>query len=400
MPQPNPETGQDVLRIHDLLQGDRCQEIPGLPARFVCRYADAAALLSHPGFSVQGEGDSVQGLDQNAAVRRAIESYLHGMAMPNASRIRALVQRFLRRRALSVLRPKLVAVMDRLLAELSQHPRANVVDRLTSRLPLIAACDLLGVPPDDRQQIAELMEASRNLFSPVVGQEELARAGQAAADMRRYFHDLLARSGDLPDDSALRHIMQQEGSTEPDVKADDLFMACRIIIVSGHENTTNLLGNLIWVLYTHRDRIPNATGSAADVEPLVEETLRLEGPVQMLARVALEDVHFADTEVARGDVLFAVLAAANCDTKVCPAGDRFEPTVERPRHLAFGIGATKCPGAAMARLQASVLAERLLATYPDFTVDTESAQRIPGFGIRGFRSMTVSLRPESAPVST
>ena len=93
----------------------------------------------------------------------------------------------------------------------------------------------------------------------------------------------------------------------------------------------------------------------------MEESLRLDGSVAMMVRVAAADLSLGPLRILRGRVVIAGIAVANRDPEVFPAPDRFDPARDPNPHLAFGRGHHHCLGAALARIHATALIEALLA---------------------------------------
>ena len=102
----------------------------------------------------------------------------------------------------------------------------------------------------------------------------------------------------------------------------------------------------------------------------------------------------AGTQVAEGDYLCMLYASGNRDERVF--GDdasRFD--VRRrtnPVHLAFGFGEHVCLGASLARLEARIFLEELLARFPTYAV-TGPAERVLSTTVAGIRWLPVVLAP-------
>jgi cytochrome P450 len=121
----------------------------------------------------------------------------------------------------------------------------------------------------------------------------------------------------------------------------------------------------------------------------VEECVRLEGPIKSTHRLALKDTRFGDVHVPAGTVVLGLIGAANRDPRVFQDPDRFDPKRrDARRHIAFGHGEHFCPGASLARAEARISFERILARLDDFElVDPSALSYAPTFIIRGLNDL-------------
>ena len=171
------------------------------------------------------------------------------------------------------------------------------------------------------------------------------------------------------------------------------------LIIAGNETTRNLIGNCFLSLATDPDlyaRVREVPGVTAAV---VEESLRHDSPIQVLARAVLADTTIAGATLRRGDRVVFGLASANRDE--CRFDDAATFRTDRPRpreHLAFGTGPHVCPGAALARLETvaaiEAFTDRVVALRP---VDGFTPVPNPVFWALGQRSLPVVPTPAADP---
>ena len=130
----------------------------------------------------------------------------------------------------------------------------------------------------------------------------------------------------------------------------------KAIAVAGHETTANLLGaGLIRLANEQVDTVDGA---------VITELLRLDGPVQSTVRTATEDQTVGGVDIAAGDSVVVVVAAANRDPAVFDEPDRFRLDRTGPAPVAFGYGAHYCLGSALAQLELTVALREVLARQP------------------------------------
>ena len=123
----------------------------------------------------------------------------------------------------------------------------------------------------------------------------------------------------------------------------------------------------------------------------MEETLRYDAPAQFVFRRATQDVELAGTRIPAGATVMPVIASANRDDAQFPDGERFDVTRDTQGHLGFGVGIHFCLGASLARLEARVALEELLARYAGFERTGARVDYIDSFLVRGPRRLPLRL---------
>jgi cytochrome P450 len=121
----------------------------------------------------------------------------------------------------------------------------------------------------------------------------------------------------------------------------------------------------------------------------VEECLRFEPPVQLTDRAVIEPCELGGVSLRPGEIVAAVIAAANRDPERFPDPDRFDVGRRGERHLSFGLGAHHCLGASLARLETEIALGGLLRRFPDFRGDPEPL---------GWRRSAVLRGPTAVPL--
>jgi cytochrome P450 len=202
---------------------------------------------------------------------------------------------------------------------------------------------------------------------------------RAAVEVHRYFEELVAtrragnRSSSAPTDDLLSALIAAREAGD-ELSTGELISTCVLLLIAGHETTVNLISAGALALLRNPTMLEALRADPGLAAGIVEETLRYDPPVQLLARVAAGPMRIGEVDIAGGDVVLLLLAAAQRDPAVYENPDRFDPWRE-PRHLAFGMGTHFCLGAPLARLEGRlaltrlaqrVSAPRLLADPPPY----------------------------------
>ncbi len=288
-------------------------------------------------------------------------------------------------------------IAKKLVQELPNDGKLELVSSLANPLPLEMICEILGVPFDDRKlfnswgnTLAEIgLDGPRTL-----GQvKELKKASKELTD---YMAELLAFRRKHPENDLLTSLANSEtdGSTLTD---KEIVATASFLLLAGFETTVNLLGAGTRVLIENKDQLKLVSENHQLIPNLVEETLRFVSPVQYTFRTSDTDFQMKDgTKVKKGQSIVLMLVGANRDPSIFSDPNSF--LVEREnarRNLSFGYGAHHCLGAALARLEAEAVWKHLLNRFPDvekWKINGELKIK-RGRVIRGLDSLPLQLGP-------
>jgi cytochrome P450 len=191
--------------------------------------------------------------------------------------------------------------------------------------------------------------------------------------MLRYFAAVLGERRRAPKDDLISTLARAEieGAALSD---PEILMFCITLLAAGNETTRNLISGGSLLLTRHPEERERLLANPALLPNAIEEMLRWWTPVRSFTRRATCDVALRGKQVREGDVMLLLYASANRDEEVWGEdSDRFDVTRDhkRQRHLAFGFGEHLCLGAPLARMEARVVFEELLARFPRFELDGE-----------------------------
>jgi hypothetical protein len=150
----------------------------------------------------------------------------------------------------------------------------------------------------------------------------------------------------------------------------------------------NLISNGMLAMLRDRSHWTALGADAERAAAVVEETLRYDPPVQLVARIAADDITIGDTHVVNGDTMVLLLAAAQHDPAEFHQPATFDPDRKAFRHLSFGRGLHFCLGAPLARLEAAVALSAVTARFPAARLDGEPVYK-PNVTLRGLASLDV-----------
>lgn len=174
-----------------------------------------------------------------------------------------------------------------------------------------------------------------------------------------YLNDLANERRANPTDDLTSYLLHtSEGGDS--LSHEEFLAMVFLLLVAGHETTVNLIGNGVVELASHPDEYTRLLDDPGLIPSAIEEILRFHGPVETATlRWAYEPQTIGDAELAAGDLVIAVLMAANRDPLVFEDPDRFDVGRNPKGHVAFGSGIHHCLGAPLARREAVIAFEVL-----------------------------------------
>jgi len=288
-------------------------------------------------------------------------------------------------RRVARMRPQVQATADHLVEALATLPPGATADvRQTLALPLTMTviCDLFGVPDHLRDELGTAIDA---VLDPSVDPE---RALAIQANLHHRLTELLRYKREHPAADLTSDLLLPSGPGEEPMPDPVLLDTLFLMIGAGYETAVNLITSAVKALLTHPENLTRIRQGAIGWEDIVEETLRIEGPVMYLPmRYAVEDIDLGEGVVIRkGDPIIIGFAAAGRDPEIHPDHpERFDPTRTSKEHLAFGHGAHFCLGAHLARLEADIALTTLLKHLPHLALahPEEEPARLSSFMING-----------------
>ncbi|MDG4830831.1 cytochrome P450 [Solwaraspora sp. WMMD1047] len=330
----------------------------GLPVWLVTGYHEVRAALADPRFGQDGPraqalaDQRVTGVDVGAGIVHMLNS-----DPPDHTRLRRVMTGTFSAGRVAALRPAIVRAADDLLDAMAAGTGpVDLIGTYAFPLPLAVICDLLGVPPGDRSTF-------RDWSTALVTHGEPGVAAKATAQLREYLTGQLARRRVAPADDLLTDLLRAQDAGRLD--HDEVLSMAILLLIAGHETTVSLIGNATLQLLREPGLRAGVLADPTRLPATIEELLRLESPVAMATlRFTREPVRLGGVDLPAGEFVLLAIGAANRDPARFADPDRPDLTRGATGHLAFGHGAHRCLGAALARLEGEVALGRLFARFP------------------------------------
>ncbi|WP_156738300.1 MULTISPECIES: cytochrome P450 [unclassified Mycobacterium] len=357
------------------------------------RYRDVHSVLRDPRFSVERLRAPLmrENLDRMPEFLRQSATGRRSMLVmdpPDHTRVRKLVNKAFTPKRIAALRGHVEAIVRELVDEAHAKGIFDLIHDLAEPLPAIVIAELLGVPVEDHRQFRSWSSAMINGVGSTSA-EARATGAEAARQIFDYLADIIAARRRAPrEDLISAMIAAQE---ERDALTDaELLATGNLLLLAGHETTTNLIGNGTLALLREPDQWTRLCNDRALLPTAIEELLRYDGPVQATVRVALEDVAIDDQVIPEGALVLVSIGSANHDPDMFDDPDQLHLARNPNPHLAFGFGTHFCLGAPLARLEAQLAFDALTKRFPGLSLVEDLPVYRANPVLRGLTSLEVA----------
>ena len=333
----------------------------------VVRHADVRDVSRDARAFASGLGTEL--FDLPPEVARAYSGMLN-MDAPEHTRFRAYVKSAFSARVVTALEGSIRSTARRILAEVGERGSCDFATDVADRLSTEVTCDLLGIPPEDRQTIAVLSRSAVPLGDPAFGGQGGSFA--AVAELIDYGRRLRCDRLRSPTDDLMTVLSSTEVGGAP-LSPDEVGTFFELLVTAGIETTGAAIAHGLIALLEEPEQLSAWKSEfAAGAPAAVEEILRWSTPVVHFRRTATANCRIAETEIAAGDKVVVFFNSANRDETVFAAPHRLDLGRVPNPHVSFGAGGPHfCLGAHLARLEIRILFEELFRTLPDIEVSAE-----------------------------
>jgi cytochrome P450 len=356
----------------------------GQPAYLVLRHEDVREVLSDSARFSNALTPFAAALGMSADEQEVMRAgFLLSFDPPEHTRLRRMLTAEFTIRRMRRLEPRIVEIVEAALDDLEGAGKpADLVSTFALPVPSLVICELLGVPYADRADFQERSARLLNLSSPVAEQTA------AMLENRAYMATLVARAQADPGEDMLGMLVREYGD---DLSTDELIGIAGLLLLAGHETTSNMLGLGTLALLRHPDQLAMIREDPARIEPAIEELLRWLSIVHSLPpRTTTTDVEIAGHAIPAGSLVIPSLPAANRDGDFIEHPDTLDITRGAPKHVAFGHGVHHCLGAPLARMEMRIAFPALLRRFPDLALADEQVDFRVFSAVFGLNSLRVT----------
>lgn len=370
-----------------------------LYAWMVGSWRDVKALEKEPRLSAQ-RSDYVSGLtppDLKERVEPLKAWYARWMVMRDGSdhrRLRRLAAHAFTPRTIARLQSRMEAVVDPILDAALERGELEVMSELAFPLPRTVICEMVGIPEADTGLLAEWTPSMTNLISANLTTEDIiARATEARTQIQEYFSALIDERRRAPREGEVLSSLVQAMEDGDTLTRDEVIDLVVFIMAGAYDTTAYLIANALHLLLRHPEQLAKVRADPTLIDGWIEETLRLEPSITINTRSAFEAIDYQGHRFEPGQMVYFVASAANRDPERFPDPHAFDVTRSNSDdHISFGFGPHFCIGAPLARVEARVAFQRLLARTTELGLPEQVIEHQPSMVVRALKSLRMELR--------
>jgi cytochrome P450 len=353
----------------------------------ISRYEDVAWALRHPEvFSSSAEAVSIG--QEQPLIPLQVDP-------PDHSKYRRLLDPQFSPKRMAALEGGAREFVNRLIDGFASRGSCDFHEEFATPLPSTIFLLLMGLPIED---LSIFLQWRDNTVRPDVEPGDFDGAArireQTGHDITQYFEGAIEARRAKPDDGLLTRLVNAEIEGRP-LTREELLGTCHLLILGGLDTVTATLDCSIAYLAHHPERRRELVEKPELTAAAVEELLRWETPVQMVARVVKQDATIGGVDVKAGDRVTVLIGAADGDERDFDDVDTVSFTRQANRHVAFGAGPHRCLGSHLARLELRVAIEEFHRRIPDYRIP-DGTELVYSPGIRQTMGLPLEFEPEGA----
>ncbi len=301
-------------------------------------------------------------------------------------RLRQIVDRAFRREAIMALEPEIESLANEMVAQLfNDADEVDLVSTFARRFPLAVICELLGLPKQDRQKFATWAEG----FTRINGVLDFIKLIPRLKAMTKYIKGRVEEARVSGGKGLIAELVVSQDQNN-DMSDDELIAMVFLLLIAGHETTTHLISGGLLALLQNEDQKKWLCEDWDRVNIAVEELLRFVTPVQMSKpRYAFANSEIGGMQVKKGELIMALLTAANFDEQLIEDPHLLKLDRKPNRHIAFGSGIHFCLGHQLARLEGKHAIKALLSQYPDLALASDKIKFRKRVGLNALTELKI-----------
>ena len=306
---------------------------------------------------------------------------------PSHRSMRAVLQKFFTPAASERWRPMVRGAVERLLDDVTDRKRMDVLGDLAVPLPLQVISEMLGVPKADRPFVRATAE--RLLIGPRVAPTRMREIAEAMRVLDEYMTPLVEDRIVDPGDDLISVLCG--GEVAGAYTRAEVLQNIAHLVVAGHETSINLTANGILAFIRHPEQWALLRSDPDRwAAPATEECLRYDPPVKSIERIANDAVELRGRTIGALQRVRWFIASGNRDPERFDDPDRFDITRDPNPHLGFGHGIHLCLGAPLARIEAQETFKALAARCGSLQLETDPLEYAPAAHLRALKGLEIS----------
>jgi len=267
--------------------------------------------------------------------------------------------------------------------------RIEFMATVGNQIPIEVVTDLIAFTEGNTEALFQTAIVQTDMLAGAISRAELARRVSFTDQTYLWVYAQLQAALAAPGDGILGILARAMNAGEIDLQL--AMTVLMTLFAAGGESTSSLIGSAVMLLADDQALQSRLRSDLALIPRFIEEVLRLESPFRHHMRLVTRDTELCGTAIPGGATLLLMWGSANRDPAEFARPDRID--LNRPRrHVGFGSGIHVCLGNTLARLEARVVLETLLADTRQFALDDVCRpQWVPSLAVRRLNQLPLVL---------
>jgi cholest-4-en-3-one 26-monooxygenase len=293
----------------------------------------------------------------------------------------------------------IATLCDALIDAVCERGECDFVWDIAAPLPMAVIGDILGVLPNERETFLRWSDDMMNFLSSTTEQTDFQVSIDAFAAYADYMTSMITARKAEPTDDLVSVLVHAEVDGEK-LADHEIINEVLLLLIGGDETTRHTLSGGTARLLRHPEQHQRLVNDLTLLPNAIEEMLRWTAPVKNMARTMTADGEFHGTHLEQGEKIILLFESANFDEAVFGDPENFRIDRFPNNHMAFGFGTHFCLGNQLARLELSIMQERVLQRLPDMRLASDEPLPLrPANFVSGLEKMPVTFTP-TEPVGT
>lgn len=324
----------------------------------------------------------------NQPVFQGINKMFLVLNPPEHSRLKGLIMKSFSSREIQPFKEMAITLGNQLIDSFIERGHCDLAKEFAFPLPVQIICQMLNVPVSEADQLGGAAADLVRIFDPQISAEDLQKAGEAYQKLYDYFSLLIQSRKFSQQDDLISLFIRSEYQGEQ-LQHDEIIANVILLFIAGYETTSNMICNAILALHAHPLQLALLKQDTRLIADAVNECLRYDSSVQMVYRIALQDIEIDDHFIPSGTSLFLMLGDANHDPEKFPNPHRLLIKRQQGRCLSFGAGIHHCLGYRLALAEMEVALQLILSRLPNMCLVTAAIKANHRINLRGVNALPV-----------
>jgi cytochrome P450 len=291
---------------------------------------------------------------------------------PDHKKFRKLLDPIFAPRFMTAMEEDVAVLVNDLIDRFIERGEVDFSAEFSTPYPSQVFLTLLGLPLNELPRFLAMKDGiirpDHVTGRPYGSKEADAHQQEVADSIYAYFNQVLDERELSPQADLVSRFLSAEVDGHQ-LTREDILDICFLFLIAGLDTVSATLDCMFSFLSQHPEHRQQLVDDPSLIPSAIEELLRWETPVQMVARAAVDDGSFAGCPVKKGDNIVLMLGSANTDDLEVEDAQAVRFDREVNRHIAFGGGIHRCLGSHLARMELRVALREWHRRIPEYSVE-------------------------------